>query len=361
MNEVLHVVGARPNFMKAAPVLAALDELAVNQRLIHTGQHYDDALSEIFFRQLNLPHPDVNLGIGSGSHGAQTGALLMALEEILVQLKPALVVVYGDVNSTLAAALAAAKLARPVAHVEAGLRSFDDTMPEEINRRLTDSLAHLLFTTSPEAIGHLGREGVPSDRVHFVGNPMIDTLLARMDQLDPSDFRTEHDLGEAEPYTIVTLHRPVNVDDPANVASVVQVLGELGSKARVFFPIHPRGRANLESAGIGRTPGITVLDPLGYVEFMSAVRGASLVVTDSGGLQEETTILRVPCLTLRTSTERPITISHGTNELVELAALPERATAILECSSHPTSEFPPLWDGRSGPRIAAIVERFLNR
>lgn len=361
MKTVLHVVGARPNFVKAAPVLAAGRERGLPQLLVHTGQHYDDAMSEVFFRQLDLPTPDINLGVGSGSHGAQTGALLASLEAVLMEHRPALVVVYGDINSTLAAALAAAKLGLPVAHVEAGLRSFDEAMPEEINRRLTDALAQLLLATSPEAIGHLAREGVPAERIHLVGNPMIDTLLAKRDQLDPRPFRSLHGLGPDTPYVMVTMHRPVNVDHPEAAARVVAVLRAVGSRAHVFFPIHPRGRANLEAAGIGDATGVTVLDPLGYVDFLSAVRGAALVITDSGGLQEETTILDVPCLTMRTTTERPITISHGTNRLVEIDEVPSLAVDVLDGSVSFPSERPPLWDGRAGLRIAGIVEQFVNR
>jgi len=361
MKTVLHVVGARPNFVKAAPVLAAGARHGLRQVLVHTGQHYDDAMSEVFFRQLELPAPDINLGVGSGSHGAQTGALLSALESVILDQRPALVVVYGDINSTLAAALAAAKLQIPVAHVEAGLRSFDETMPEEINRRLTDALARLLFATSPEAVGHLAREGVPADRIHLVGNPMIDTLLAKLDNLDPHPFRSAHGLGPDDSYVMVTMHRPVNVDQPEAAARVVSVLRSVAARVPVFFPVHPRGRANLEEVGIGGVAGVTVLEPLGYVDFLSAVRGAALVITDSGGLQEETTILGVPCLTMRTTTERPITISHGTNRLVGIEDVPGVAAAVLDGSVTAPDERPPLWDGRAGVRIAAVIERFVNR
>lgn len=360
MDKVLHVVGARPNFVKAAPVIAAGERLGLDQLLVHTGQHYDDAMSDVFFRQLALPRPDRNLGIGSGSHGAQTGALLAALEEVLLEDQPAVVVVYGDVNSTLAAALAAAKLNIPVAHVEAGLRSFDNTMPEEVNRRLTDALAELLFATSPEAIGHLAREGVPVERVHLVGNPMIDTLLARLDRLDPEPFRRAHGLDDSERYAIVTMHRPVNVDNAGDAVRVVQALGLVGAQLPVLFPMHPRGRANLEAAGVGGAPGVTVLDPLSYVDFLSAVRGAALVITDSGGVQEETTTLDIPCLTMRTTTERPVTISHGTNQLVDIDELAERVAAVLDGSAVFPAERPPLWDGQAGPRIAAIIDRFVR-
>lgn len=360
MPTILHVVGARPNFVKAAPVMAAAAGRSLSQRLVHTGQHYDDAMSEIFFRQLDLPAADLNLGIGSGPHGAQTGALLTALEEVFVNEAPDLVVVYGDVNSTLAAALAAAKLNIPVAHVEAGLRSFDNTMPEEINRRLTDAISDLLFVTSHEAIGHLRGEGVQADRIHFVGNPMIDTLMTKLEQLDPEPFRRRHGLEPRAPYVMVTMHRPVNVDTPEAAAAVVEVLASVGRLAPVFFPIHPRGRATLEAAGVGSVSGVTVLEPLGYLDFLSAVRGAALVITDSGGLQEETTILEVPCLTMRSTTERPVTISHGTNRLVTIERVPDEAASALSGGTIYPRERPPLWDGRSGERIAAVIDSALN-
>jgi UDP-N-acetylglucosamine 2-epimerase (non-hydrolysing) len=350
---VLHVVGARPNFMKAAPVLRALADRGVQQQLVHTGQHYDPALSEVFFEQLDLPQPDVHLGVGSGTHGQQTGLLMQALEPVLVQMRPDLLVVYGDVNSTLAAALVAAKLQLPVAHVEAGLRSFDRTMPEEINRLVTDALADLLFTTSPEARANLLREGVDGDRIHFVGNPMIDTLLENMARFDAATARRSH--GLAEKYAVATLHRPANVDDPDAATRVAQALGAVAAQIEVALPLHPRGHASLERAGLLSTRGVRVLKPLPYVEFISLVRGATLVVTDSGGIQEETTILGVPCLTLRPNTERPITISHGTNRLVTPAQLPTAAADVLDGGWKRPATPPPLWDGHAGERIADVV------
>lgn len=351
---LLHVVGARPNFMKAAPVIRALDDLDATQRVVHTGQHYDEKLSDVFFRQLGLPEPDTNLGVGSGSHAAQTAALMTGLEGELTTHRPALVVVYGDVNSTLAAALVAAKLHVPIAHVEAGLRSFDDTMPEEINRRVTDALSSLLLVTSPEGIGHLAREGVAADAVHLVGNPMIDTLVANLDRFDPGAVRAELDLPGR--YAVSTLHRPANVDDPTAARAIVAGLAEVGATLPVVIPLHPRGRASLRAAGLDDAAGVRVVDPLGYVEFLSLVRGAALVLTDSGGIQEETTILDVPCLTIRPNTERPITVTHGTNRLVEPGEIGKRAAAVLDGAVAFPVDRPPLWDGQAGPRIARIID-----
>jgi UDP-N-acetylglucosamine 2-epimerase (non-hydrolysing) len=361
---VAHVLGARPNFVKAAPVINALDAAlsGADQVVIHTGQHYDERMSEIFFRELGLPEPDVNLGVGSGGHAQQTAALMVGLEREFIDRSPALVIVYGDVNSTIAAALVAAKLHIPVAHVEAGLRSFDMTMPEEVNRRLTDQLSDLCFATSPEAIGHLAAEGVPVDRVHFVGNPMIDTLLANLDAFDTERVRKEQGLPER--YVLATMHRPANVDSPSVAAGLVSRLHEIADLAEVVIPLHPRGRAVLLEAGLDDHPGVRVLDPLGYIDFIAAVRGAAAVVTDSGGLQEETTILGVPCLTVRPNTERPITITHGTNRLVTFDELVPTAAKVLSRSAaedrFPADRTPPLWDGHAGPRIAEVIMRNLG-
>jgi UDP-N-acetylglucosamine 2-epimerase len=361
---VAHVLGARPNFVKAAPVINALDAAlsGADQVVIHTGQHYDERMSEIFFRELGLPEPDVNLGVGSGGHAQQTAALMVGLEREFIDRSPALVIVYGDVNSTIAAALVAAKLHIPVAHVEAGLRSFDMTMPEEVNRRLTDQLSDLCFVTSPEAIGHLAAEGVPVNRVHFVGNPMIDTLLANLDAFDTERVRKEQGLPER--YVLATMHRPANVDSPSVAARLVSRLHEIADLAEVVIPLHPRGRAVLLEAGLDDHPGVRVLDPLGYIDFIAAVRGAAAVVTDSGGLQEETTILGVPCLTVRPNTERPITITHGTNRLVTFDELVPAAAKVLSRSAaedrFPADRTPPLWDGLAGPRIAEVIMRNLG-
>ncbi|GAA3945717.1 UDP-N-acetylglucosamine 2-epimerase (non-hydrolyzing) [Actinomadura viridis] len=358
MASIVHVLGARPNFVKAAPVIEALRAAGAEQAVIHTGQHYDERMSEIFFRELGLPEPDVNLGVGSGSHAAQTAGLMLGLEREFTSRSPALVIVYGDVNSTIAAALVAAKLHIPVAHVEAGLRSFDMTMPEEVNRRLTDQLSDLCLVTSPEAIGHLAAEGVPVGRTHFVGNPMIDTLLKNLDAFDTAKVRAEHDLPAR--YVLATLHRPANVDSARTAAALVRHLHGIADLADLVIPVHPRGRANLLAAGLDDHPAVRVLDPLGYIDFIAAVRGAAAVVTDSGGLQEETTILGVPCLTVRPNTERPITITHGTNRLVAFEGLvPETRKALEAERPAGTRVTPPLWDGAAGPRIAEVILEFL--
>ena len=354
---ITHVLGARPNFMKAAPVIRALAAFGHDQRIVHTGQHYDKRMSEVFFVQLGLPRPDVNLEAGSGSHARQTAEVLTGMEREFTENSPALAVVYGDVNSTLGAALAGAKLGVPLAHVEAGLRSFDDSMPEEINRRLIDQLCALLFVTSPEAIGHLAREGL-ADAVHLVGNPMIDTLLAGLAKFDTAAVRTQ--LGLPDRYVVATLHRPSNVDDPAAAGALVLALHAVADEVDVVIPVHPRGRAALQAAGLGTHPRLHVAPPLGYLEFIALVKGAKAVITDSGGVQEETTLLRVPCLTLRPNTERPITVTRGSNHLV---TRPELATAVLKaCDDGPyPGELPPLWDGQAGPRIAWIITAWLDQ
>jgi UDP-N-acetylglucosamine 2-epimerase (non-hydrolysing) len=345
--------------MKAAPVLRALTARGVEQRLIHTGQHYDDALSAVFFRDLDLPRPDLDLGVGSGSHASQTAAIMVALERAFSDLQPALAVVYGDVNSTVAAALVAAKLGLPMAHVEAGLRSFDDSMPEEINRRVTDLLSELLFVTSPEGVDNLVAMGTPARNIHFVGNPMIDTLLGHLNQFDPAGMRAALDLPER--YAVATLHRPANVDAPAQAARVVEMLRGVAELLPLILPLHPRGRPTLEAAGLRSDQRLRVVDPLGYVDFLSLVRGAALVITDSGGIQEETTILRVPCLTVRPNTERPITISQGTNRLVEPGMVVPSAAAILDGAVSFPAEPPPLWDGHAGERIGDVIAGWLER
>ena len=352
---IVHITGARPNFPKAAPVMRALAKLNIDQYLVHTGQHYDDRMSEVFFRELDLPTPDVNLGIGSGSHADQTGKLLIALEPIIVQPTTELVVVYGDVNSTVAAALVASKAHIPIAHVEAGLRSFDREMPEEINRIVTDQLSDLLFVTSPEAIAHLAREGVEPDRMHLVGNPMIDTLLANIHRFDAA--RVAQEFSITGPYDVMTVHRPANVDSDDDAARVIDAVRAVAQHVSVIFPVHPRGRERLSRLGLDDISGVTITEPLGYIDFLSLVRGARFVVTDSGGIQEETTILGVPCLTLRSTTERPVTITHGTNQLVNFESLADTLESVMN-SDDAELRVPPLWDGHAGERIASVIQKW---
>jgi UDP-N-acetylglucosamine 2-epimerase (non-hydrolysing) len=356
---VIHITGARPNFPKAAPVLRALASRGATQLLVHTGQHYDDRMSAIFFEELGLPQPDLNLGVGSGTHARQTAAIMVGLEDLFTERGPALVMVYGDVNSTVAAALVAAKMRIPLAHVEAGLRSFDMTMPEEVNRLVTDQLSDLLFVTSPDAIAHLADEGIHPDRIRFVGNPMIDTLLANLDKCDTAAARSAH--GVPREYLVATLHRPSNVDDQQSAADLVGVLDRAARSAPIVFPLHPRGRATLAAAGLLDNPRIIVTDPLPYLEFISLVRGARAVLTDSGGIQEETTVLGVPCLTLRPNTERPITITHGTNRLVSREGVFDALAAVMAEGPARVGRVPPLWDGHAGERIADEVMTWLGQ
>lgn len=357
-DHVAHVIGARPNFIKAAPVIAAIGARSIAQRVVHTGQHYDERMSDVFFDELGLPVPDVNLGVGSGTHAEQTAAAMVGLEREFTTDRPSLVMLYGDVNSTLAGSLAAAKLEIPSAHVEAGLRSFDRSMPEEINRLVSDLLAELLFTTSPEAADHLTAMGVPGERIHFVGNPMIDTLLRHRARFDDPAERERLAVAGTD-YGVVTLHRPSNVDSDASARAIVEALDGVAAMMPLVVPLHPRGRANLEAAGLTDSDRIRIVEPMGYVAFLSVVAGARLVLTDSGGIQEETTILDVPCLTIRPNTERPITISHGTNRLVAPTDVVAAAREILAGPARPSGPRPPLWDGHAGERTAGVVETWL--
>ena len=355
----MHVVGARPNYMKIAPVFAELARRGgIEQLLVHTGQHYDYELKDAFFAQLPLPRPEVELEVGSGTHAAQTAAALVGLEEAFIELEPALVVVAGDVNSTLAGALAAVKLGIPVCHVEAGLRSFDWSMPEEHNRRLTDHVSQLLLTHSESANENLRREGISEHLVSFVGNTMIDSLLAALDEARQlAAWRTfSFDPGG---YVLVTLHRPALVDSPALLAQTMAALATLSETLPVVFPMHPRTRARLEAERVELPGTIVLTPPLPYLTFVSLEAGAAAVVTDSGGVQEETTVLGVPCFTLRDNTERPVTVTHGTNVVIGLdpigiATIPRQLEA-----RHAPRCGPPLWDGRAGVRAADAVERLL--
>jgi UDP-N-acetylglucosamine 2-epimerase (non-hydrolysing) len=358
---ILHVVGARPNFMKAAPVLRALSAYpSVRQTLVHTGQHYDSAMSDVFFQQLGMPAPDCNLGIGSGTHAQQTAAVMQAFEPVLCERQPEFVLVYGDVNSTLAAALVCSKLRVQVGHVEAGLRSGDRTMPEEINRLLTDQLADILFTPSSDGDENLLREGIAPAKIHRVGNVMIDSLLALLPQ---AQNRLPQDI--ALPYVLVTLHRPSNVDDLPWLRDLLAALLELSRQLNVVFPVHPRTRERINNLGLKKLGDsrLRLMEPLPYLEFIALQCRAAVVITDSGGIQEETTFLGVPCLTVRENTERPITVTMGTNQLVgrDLGILKSALEPILsfglpqQSPRVPDTGRIPLWDGRTAQRMAQII------
>lgn len=358
MIQVLCVAGARPNFMKIAPVMAAFAETGIAAELLHTGQHYDAAMSGGFFDDLGIPPPAHHLDVGSGSHAVQTAEVMKRFEPVLDQVRPQAVLVVGDVNSTLACALVAAKRGVCVIHVEAGLRSYDRSMPEEINRVLTDQISDLLFITEKSARANLEREGIDPARVHFVGNVMIDTLYRNLERAVPAS----HTLGAELPeYAVLTLHRPSNVDDPVTLAALLDVVGEINRRLPVVMPLHPRTRGNIEKFGFSsRLDGLRVLPPVGYLEILGLMRDARLVLTDSGGIQEETTALGVPCLTLRENTERPITIDEGTNTLV--GAQPDAIRAAFEmvmAGGGKAGRIPEYWDGRAAMRIAHTLEGWL--
>jgi UDP-N-acetylglucosamine 2-epimerase (non-hydrolysing) len=356
--KILNVVGARPNFMKMAPIVEAMARVPrIQSLLVHTGQHYDEGMSEVFFRDLEMPKPDITLGVGSGTHAEQTARIMVEFEKVRLGVKPDLVIVVGDVNSTMACTLVAAKLRISVAHVEAGLRSFDRSMPEEINRIVTDALAETLFTTSRDANENLIHEGIDPARIHFVGNTMIDTLLKHRNNAAALRTAERFSLRRGN-YALVTLHRPSNVDDPAVLRGILDALQELLERLPVILPLHPRTQRRIQEFGFAGVlgPVVRTCDPLGYLDFLNLMSGAALVLTDSGGLQEETTILGVPCLTLRKNTERPVTIHEGTNVLVG----PDKGR-ILEAAGEVTSgrfekKGPPeFWDGRVAERIVQVL------
>ncbi len=356
---ILHVVGARPNFMKAAPVMRALEKRGATNVLVHTGQHYDRALSQTFFDELELPPPDIHLEVGSASHAEQTARIMERIEPVLTERSPDLTIVVGDVNSTVAASLVCAKLLLPVAHVEAGLRSFDRTMPEEINRIVTDQLSTLLFTTSPEAMDNLVREGIDPAQVHFVGNPMIDSLTNHLDQARRSTIVEQLGLPDGG-FVVVTLHRPSNVDDPEKLSGIVKALDEVSRDLPVLFPAHPRTVKMMRTHGLDafiREDGaLRCVEPIGYIDFLRLMDRARIVLTDSGGIQEETTILGTPCLTLRDNTERPITVELGTNTLI--GSDPGAIVREVRARSRAERQEPktlPLWDGNAGERIAETI------
>ena len=349
------VAATRPNFMKVAPVIAALAP-RFEVELVHTGQHYDRRMSDSFFDDLGIPDPDVNLGIGSGTHAEQTGQVMAAYERHLMDRPPGAVIVVGDVNSTLAATLAAVKLHVPVAHVEAGLRSGDREMPEEINRILTDAVSRWLFTTSADANDNLAAEGVPGDRVHLVGNVMIDSLAAHLDDARRRGDRLRGQLGlAAAQYAVMTLHRPSNVDDRDTLQGLLDALGAVAAERPLVFPVHPRTAQRLAEFDLPLPAGVVAIEPLGYLDFIGLVDGAVAVLTDSGGIQEETSVLGVACVTMRTTTERPVTITHGTNHLVGVDpdAVCAAGLAALDAPRRPATI--PLWDGHAADRIADVL------
>jgi UDP-N-acetylglucosamine 2-epimerase (non-hydrolysing) len=363
MLKVLNIVGARPNFMKIAPIYAEMKRRSTEflPMIVHTGQHYDAAMSDSFFIDLGMPKPDVHLNVGSASHAVQTAKIMIEFEPIVLEHKPDWVLVVGDVNSTIACTLVCAKLGIRVAHVEAGLRSFDRTMPEEINRILTDSISDLLLTPSPDGNENLKKEGIADEKVKLVGNVMIDSLLRNLKIAESSIIREELNLTENE-YAVMTLHRPSNVDDKETFSGLLEALLEISEKLPIIFPAHPRTRGKIEEFGFSekvKNSNIKLIEPLGYLDFMRLYSGAKLVLTDSGGLQEETTALGIPCLTLRENTERPITIEMGTNILVGTNPEKIKQTAfdVLANNSKTDAKIPPLWDGKTAERICdALLE-----
>jgi UDP-N-acetylglucosamine 2-epimerase (non-hydrolysing) len=357
--KILAICGARPNFMKIAPIMWEIQRrTGIKGYLVHTGQHYDQKMSELFFEQLRIPRPDVDLGVGSGSHAVQTAEVMKRIEPVISEQKPDVLLVVGDVNSTIACALTAVKMGVPVAHVEAGLRSFDRTMPEEINRILTDSISQWLFVSEPSGMENARREGIPEDRLFFVGNVMIDTLLATRQQIEQSDIQREMELKDRD-YAVVTLHRPSNVDDPVSLERIIDVLGQLQRDMPIVFPVHPRTRKAMNSNGAKPMPNLRLVEPLGYLDFMKLVAHARIVLTDSGGIQEETTVLGVSCLTLRNNTERPVTVTHGTNILV--GSDPANIAAVWRqaLTAPKRGGVPELWDGHTAGRILDVLARGL--
>jgi UDP-N-acetylglucosamine 2-epimerase (non-hydrolysing) len=360
MTKIINACGARPNFMKIAPLMRAYRAHPnLEPILVHTGQHYDPKMSDLFFRQLEIPEPDVNLGVGSASHAVQTAEIMRRFEPVLEEHRPDWVVVVGDVNSTIACGLVAVKMDVKLAHVEAGLRSFDRTMPEEINRLLTDAISDKLFVSEASGLENLKREGIPDEKVHFVGNVMIDTLMRNRAKADGSFILREMGL-QAKRYVVVTLHRPSNVDDPVTFGCILEAFEQIARDQPIVFPMHPRTRKNVARMGLAeRLASITGLqtpEPLGYLDFLKLMAESALTMTDSGGIQEETTILGVPCVTIRENTERPVTITHGTNRL----APPRDRSTLLEAyadrmASQPNpNRRPELWDGRAAERIAQV-------
>ncbi len=363
MIKIICVCGTRPNFIKAAPliqVFKANDNF--EPLLVHTGQHYDENMSKLFFDELNIPRPDINLEVGSASHAVQTAEIMKRFEPVVLNFEPDYVLVVGDVNSTIACGLVAVKLGVKLIHVEAGLRSFDRTMPEEINRLLTDSISDLLFVTEQSGVENLKNEGTDSDKVHFVGNVMIDTLMANREKSQKSDVLSQLGL-ESKEYVVITLHRPSNVDDMEKLGEILMAFEEIQKEMKLVFPMHPRVRNNIngtELASWAQAMGnLLLIEPVGYLDFLCLMSNAALVITDSGGVQEETTILGVPCMTLRENTERPVTITEGTNRLVHVSAqnILKHYREIMEGGADNRNRIPKFWDGKAVERIAEIITR----
>jgi len=366
-TKIVLVAGARPNFMKVAPIIRELrkHENIFDWRLVHTGQHYDHGMSDVFFQELGIPEPHFHMGAGGGSHAEQTARIMVAFEKYCQETQPGMVLVVGDVNSTLACSIVAKKLNITVAHVEAGLRSGDMRMPEEINRMVTDSISDIFFVTEPSGLENLLREGHSAERIHHVGHVMIDNLFFQLQQLDAQNvtgFPTSAMKAAFERYGVVTLHRPSNVDDEKNLGSIMSALASVAERLPLIFPIHPRTEANMKKFGISTPTGIHCAPPLPYMEFLNLWRDAQLVLTDSGGLQEETTALGIPCLTLRENTERPITTTHGSNVVVgtETRRIVDAARTAIE-TSRAESRRPPLWDGHAAERIAQVLREVLEQ
>ena len=363
---VFNIVGARPNLVKIAPLMREMHKHAgIQPVLVHTGQHYDEKLSDVFFRQMGIPKPDFNLGVGSGSHAWQTAEILKRVEPLLIGQKPTLVLVVGDVNSTIAASLASVKLGIPVAHVEAGLRSFDRTMPEEINRILTDALADHLFVTEEDAIGNLLKEGCPREHIHLVGNVMIDALRQFLPLAQKSIIGNELGLLDGNgfvPFAVLTLHRPSNVDSAQTLEQLLSAIDAVAEELPVIFPVHPRTQDRLKDTHAKHHPRLRLIPPIGYLDFLCLLERAALVLTDSGGIQEETTALGVPCLTLRENTERPITVTEGTNQLVgqDPVRIVAAAREVLAGKTK-SGQVPQLWDGHAAERIVEILLREFPR
>ncbi len=359
MLKLVHIAGTRPNFVKIASVLKACrKEAGIESVLVHTGQHYSHSMSQSFFEELDIPQPDINLEVGSGSHAFQTAEIMKRLEPVLLEQKPDAVLVVGDVNSTAAAVLVAAKLGIRTIHVEAGLRSFDRTMPEEINRIVTDSISDLLLVSEPSGVENLRREGIADAKVFFVGNVMIDTLERNKEKAAASEILRTLNL-DPQTYALVTLHRPHNVDQQEVLSNIVDALAKIQSEMKVIFPVHPRTKKNLSADGCGQSlttlPNLSMIDPLGYLDFLKLMSQAKIMLTDSGGIQEETTILGVPCLTLRDNTERPITLTEGTNRLVGTRTDNILAGYRNALSGSSGRKRPQFWDGRAADRIVKIL------